>query len=62
MEQMKGLSARSEEVQEIMGRPPHWTLKWGLILLVMLVAALGALAYAVRYPEVVRVRLSASEA
>ena len=62
MEQMKGLSARSEEVQEIMGRPPHWTLKWGLILLVMLVAALAALAYAVRYPVTVRVRLSASEA
>lgn len=53
---LKGLSARSEEVQEIMGRPPHWTLKWGLVLIVSLVAALLAVSYYAHYPETISVR------
>ena len=54
---LKGMSERSEEVQQIMGRPPHWTLKWGLILIALLVAALGALSYYARYPETISVRV-----
>ena len=30
-EKMKEL--RSEEVQEILGRPPRWILRWGITLL-----------------------------
>ena len=57
MEKLKGLSSRSEEVQEIMGKPPHWTLKAGMTIICLTLLTFGVLAYQVHYPEVVSIKL-----
>ena len=58
------LDVRSQEVQEIIGRPPHWLVRWGVtaffgaLLLVLLSAAV------IKYPEVIHapLRLTAVDA
>jgi len=50
----KGLSPRSGEVQEIMGRAPHWTLRWGMLLIGVVFAGLAAGSWFFRYPDVLQ--------
>ncbi|MEX1268952.1 MAG: HlyD family efflux transporter periplasmic adaptor subunit [Balneolaceae bacterium] len=58
------LDVRSEEVQEIIGRPPHWLIRWGVLaffgvlLLVLLSASI------IKYPEGIQapIKLAAIEA
>jgi len=47
----KGLSLRSDEVQEVMGGVPHWTMRWGLAIMALIVAAMGIGGYFFRLPE-----------
>lgn len=47
----KGLSLRSEEVQEVMGKMPHWILRWGLVIMGMIVIFIGLACYFFRMPE-----------
>lgn len=47
----KGLSARSEEVQEVMGEIPHWIQRRGMVLLALIVLLLAAGCYCFRYPS-----------
>jgi multidrug efflux pump subunit AcrA (membrane-fusion protein) len=42
---------RSEEVQEILGAPPSWMVQWGTALVFIVLAALIALGWWVKYPE-----------
>ena len=39
-DRLKGLSTRCEEIQEIMGRPPGWMLRWGILVIFLIVCAL----------------------
>lgn len=48
---MKGLSLRSEEVQEIMSKPPHWTLRWGIFTIAMILLGLLVGSFFIRYEE-----------
>ena len=43
----------SEEVQEIIGKPPHWILSWGITLLLIIVLMVFAGSYFFRYPDVI---------
>ena len=45
------LTARSEEVQEILGTPPSWMVQWGTTLVIASVIALGLVSWYFRYPE-----------
>ncbi len=47
----KGLSVRSEEVQEVMGEVPHWILRRGMMLPAVVVLLLAAGCYCFRYPS-----------
>ena len=47
------LELRSEEVQDILNRPPNWMVRWGTILLVFLVLATVVMSYFIKYPEVI---------
>ena len=46
----KGLSVRSEEVQEVMGEIPHWILSRGMMLLAIVLLLLAAGCYFFRFP------------
>jgi HlyD family secretion protein len=47
------IELRSEEVQEILGRPPRWIIRWGVTVIFMVIAGLFAGSYFFKYPEVI---------
>ncbi len=53
MEDHELIELRSEEVQEILGTPPGWMVRWGTILIVFVVAMMVWLSYLIKYPDVI---------
>ena len=47
------LDLRSEEVQEILGRPPRWIVRWGIAVICAVVVGLFVGGYFIKYPEVI---------
>jgi multidrug resistance efflux pump len=47
------LDIRSDEVQEILGTPPGWLVRWGSTAVLLILLALAWVAWLVRYPELV---------
>lgn len=50
---MPGFAARSEEVQEIIGRPPAWVIRMGTLVISFLILLVLVGAWFVRYPDLV---------
>lgn len=52
------IEIRSEEVQEIMGTPPRWIVRWGVVVItgVVLVLLLGSYYY--KYPDILLARVT----
>ncbi|MCB0635116.1 MAG: hypothetical protein KDC54_00780, partial [Lewinella sp.] len=48
---------RSEEVQEFLGTPPHWLVRWGLLGGLAVFLLLAWLSYWLVYPETVNTEL-----
>lgn len=51
------MEIRSDEVQEILGAPPGWLVRWGTAVVMGCIGVLLFLAWFVRYPEVVSGRV-----
>lgn len=49
---MDFLEYRSEEVQEILGTPPSWLIRWGTAVVFFLFVCLIGLAWFLKYPDV----------
>ncbi|CAN5918052.1 HlyD family efflux transporter periplasmic adaptor subunit [soil metagenome] len=47
------ITNHSEEVDEILSRPPKWMLRWGLTLLFGFLVVIFSIAYFLRYPDVI---------
>ncbi len=47
------IEIRSEEVQEILGTPPSWLVRWGTMVALMAFVVLVWLFYWIKYPDVV---------
>ena len=54
-EQVKPSYLRSREMNEIIGRPPHWLIQWGITLFFIILVMVLALSYFISYPETVTV-------
>ena len=52
-ETLDDIELRSEEVQEILTKVPHWMICWGNVLFLILILLLVALSWIVKYPDVV---------
>lgn len=50
---LNSLSVRSEEVQEIIGRPPHWIIRWGITVFLLVLVLVLALSWIIKYPDIV---------
>lgn len=50
-EHYEDIEIRSEEVQEILGTPPIWMVRWGTTIAMVVLVVLGWLSYFFRYPE-----------
>ena len=53
MEEYEKIELRSDDVQEILGTPPAWIIRWGSTLIFIGVILLGVVSYVVRYPDII---------
>ena len=44
---------RSDEVQEILTRVPNWMIRWGNLLILLLVGMVLVISWFVKYPDLV---------
>ncbi|TNE68073.1 MAG: HlyD family efflux transporter periplasmic adaptor subunit [Bacteroidetes bacterium] len=58
MEEREYVELRSEEVQEILGTPPGWLVRWGTFVVFLCFAALIGVAAVISYPDVVEARVT----
>lgn len=50
---LDNIELRSEEVQEILTKVPHWMIRWGNSLLLVLILMLLLLSWFVKYPDII---------
>lgn len=50
---LEHIELRSEEVQEILTKVPHWMIRWGNVLFLALILLLLFLAWFVKYPDII---------
>lgn len=48
----KDIKLRSEEVQDILTKTPHWMLRWGNIILLLLIFLFFLFSWFIRYPDI----------
>ena len=48
---------RSEEVQEILTRVPHWLIRWGSMVVLFILIMLFFVAYIVQYPDIISTQI-----
>jgi len=48
------LEIRSDEVQEIMSRPPSWMIRWGITLIFIIIVVFIFISWLIKYPDVIR--------
>lgn len=56
-ENTPSIEIHSDEIQDIISRPPSWLLTWGISFPFLLFAILLALSWLVRYPDVIKVKV-----
>ncbi len=47
------IQLRSEEVQEILTKVPHWMIRWGNLLILVLILLLLFLSWLIKYPDTI---------
>jgi multidrug resistance efflux pump len=52
-EHLENIELRSEEVQEILNKVPHWMIRWGNLLLLILIVLFFAISWFVNYPDII---------
>ena len=55
MEENKNISfeLRSEEVQEILTRIPHWIIRWGNLVILFIIGIVFGVSWFVKYPDII---------
>jgi multidrug resistance efflux pump len=56
------IELRSEEVQEILGTPPSWLIRWGTLVWFLTIGALITATWFVQYPDMLQVRVQINSA
>ncbi|MEM9919016.1 MAG: HlyD family efflux transporter periplasmic adaptor subunit [Bacteroidota bacterium] len=57
MEEHEKIELRSEEVQEILGTPPKWIVRWGTTVVFFCILFLLFTSYIIRYPDIIRAQI-----
>lgn len=57
MPEHNDIELRSEEVQEILTRVPHWMIRWGNIVVLLLLFSMMFGAYFIKYPDIVTTKV-----
>lgn len=54
----ENIELRSEAVQEILGRPPKWIIRWGITVIFIIVVGLFVGSYFFKYPDVLQATIT----
>lgn len=49
----KHIELRSEEVQEILTKVPHWMIRWGNVVILTVLLSLLVMSWVVKYPDII---------
>ncbi len=52
------IEIRSDEVQEILGTPPRWIIRWGITIMLLVVLVLLCGSYFYKYPDMIAARIT----
>ena len=58
MEEHDRIELRSDDVQEIIGTPPRWIVRWGTLIVALSVVAMVSMSFFVKYPDKVNGRVT----
>lgn len=58
MSDSNNIEIRSDEVQEIMGTPPRWIIRWGIVIISAVVLILITGSYFYKYPDIIQSRIT----
>lgn len=58
MPEIKDINLRSEEVQEILTRVPHWLIRWGNIVVLSIVLLMLGVSWMIKYPDMISTQIS----
>lgn len=50
---LDNIELRSEEVQEILSKVPHWMIRWGNVLFLSLILLLLLITWFIKYPDII---------
>ena len=53
IENPEDIQLRSEEVQEILGTPPSWLVRWGTTIALFVVVGMVCVSWFVKYPDII---------
>ena len=54
MEEHDKIELRHEDVQEILGTPPSWIIRWGTTVILVGICLLFFVGWIVKYPDIIR--------
>ena len=57
MKEEDNIELRSDDVQEILGNPPSWIIRWGTLISLAAILALLFLAWKLKFPDIVKADL-----
>lgn len=60
MEELNKIEIRSEEVQDILSRPPRWIIRWGVSVLFAIILLLLVGSYFYKYPDIIQSQITIS--
>ncbi len=52
-EQLNKIQLRSDEVQEILTKVPHWMIRWGNVLFLSLIIMILVMSWFIKYPDII---------
>lgn len=57
MPKEKDIELRSEEVQEILTKMPHWMIRWGSLVILFLLMSLFFVSWVIKYPDIITTQI-----
>lgn len=57
MPEIDQIELRSEEVQEILTRVPHWMIRWGSVVVFSIVLLMFFISWIVKYPDIISTQI-----
>ena len=62
MSDQKEIELRSEDVQEILTRVPHWIIRWGNVVILSIILILFSVSWILKYPDLISTQITITTA